>query len=141
MSKFSALSKVKLAELCLLELLRRGKTGLHSLDVNIRDLTYSSFLGGAGIFWSITLPTDMNIFCIRHGLRIIGQPAPFISLPGCKAMFKRYWLADLDTAKNAIRLINSWRAKRGAEPLSKRNCNALLAAFQSEPQAFSEVAL
>ncbi|QIR05247.1 hypothetical protein [Salinivibrio costicola] len=137
MSKLPAPSK---AELCLLELLRRGKAGLHPLDVNIRDLTHANLLDEAGKFWSITLPTDMSFLRIRHGMRIVDQPAPFTSVRGYKAMFKRYWLTDLDAAKSAIGLINNWRAKRGAGPLSKRDCNALLAAFQSEPQAFSEVA-
>ncbi|OOF10258.1 MULTISPECIES: hypothetical protein [unclassified Salinivibrio] len=137
MSKIPAPSK---AELCLLELLRRGKAGLHPLDVNIRDLTHANVLDEAGKYWSITLPTDMSLLRIRHGVRIADQPAPFTSVRGYKAMFKRYWLADLDAAKNAIRLINSWRAKRGAKQLSKCSCDTLLAAFQSEPQALGEVA-
>ncbi len=58
MSKFSALSKARLAEQCLSELLRRGKAGLSPIDVNIRALTHASFLDGAGKFGNIAFPTD-----------------------------------------------------------------------------------
>lgn len=136
MNKFSALSKAKLAEQCLSELLRRGKAGLSPIDVNIRALTHASFLDGAGKFGNIAFPTDMNIFCIRHGIRIVSQSTPFTSVRGCKAIFKRYWLAELDAAKSAVSVLNSWRAKWGVRPLSKCSRDALLAAFQSRATIF-----
>lgn len=115
-------------ELCLMELLKRGSRGLHPLDVNIVSRTQANQNDDLGQFWTMTLSTDISML-IRRGIGIIKRPDPFISKRGYRAKFKRYWLADREAAENAISLVNSWRVKRGALPLSRESCDLYLADY------------
>lgn len=116
-------------ELALTELVKRGSKGLHPLDVNISSYEQANWKDDMGIFWTLTLSTDVSMLT-KYGINIIKRPDPFISKRGHKAQFKRYWIADEQSARMAIKLINTWREKRGAFPLPHDECTRYLAYYK-----------
>lgn len=119
-------------ERCLMEFLRRGADGIHTLDVNVQDLAQANQFDSIGRFWTSCLNSDVSNVRTKHGLNISSRIEPFISKNGNKAHFKRYWLRDRNEVRKAIRAVNYYRKKRGANPLTPQQCESFYSSYPAE---------
>ena len=112
------MSQPKKIEKCLYALLESGVNGLRQVEIASPHQGYT-FTHIDGSFWSSCLNSDIAKLQ-EHGLSISRHSAPYERTGGGKAHFKRYYIGSRDTATKALELLNHYRKKRGAYPLSSR---------------------
>ncbi|WP_211825315.1 hypothetical protein [Kistimonas asteriae] len=109
-------------------LLDAGMTGLRQIEV---ASPFSGYSSGRlfGTYWSSCLSSDMSKL-VKEGVAIDRRLDPYTNQSGNKSNFKRYRLQDRNAARQALKLLNLYRKKRGRAPLSESLANELLAQFQ-----------
>ncbi|MCW8108078.1 hypothetical protein OPS25_06170 [Alteromonas ponticola] len=72
-------------------------------------------------FWDYRescLHTSVSSLQKQHGITVARKPDKSTIVNYCQKAFNRYWLADDEQRKKAIILLNFFRSKRKADPLS-----------------------
>ena len=119
-------------EKCLLEFLKRGTEGIHTLDVQIHNKHHADNQSSVGAFWTSCLNSDVSYLKNEKGIAIARKTEQYKSKDGHVSNFKRYWLPDRDEARKALILTNHYRRKRKAAPLTQKEFAFYLTNFPSK---------